>query len=194
MNRNSGFLTFSLIIVLNLGLNLGLTACSGGNSSVRSGGSATASPPSSNGTTSSANINAKGWSEVIVHANYAKTLLDFTGHFSTDRNACGQDANGAIELANWNAMTDAINQAVTAKQNPSEDQKICPTQPDSAKMDGDMEIVLDSGTQMKIFENYGPGQVCSQIADAQLAQRLYDAINQLVVLADKTDCQNGWGR
>ncbi len=192
MNRNSSFFILSLIILLNLGLTL--TACSGGNSSVHAGNDAASSPPSSNGTTSGANVYAKGWSEVILHANYAKTLLDFTGHFSTDRNACGQDANGAIELASWNPLAGTLNDAIKAKQNPSDDQKICPTQQDNAKMDGDMEIVLDDGTHLKIFENFGPGQVCTRIADADLAQRLYDEINELVVMADKTDCANGWGR
>ncbi len=64
----------------------------------------------------------------------------------------------------------------------------CPIEGDNAKMDGTMSVTLDSGKQTAIFENLGPGEVCTRIADHQIAQNLYDAINGIVVLADQTDC------
>jgi hypothetical protein len=154
-------------------------------------------------------IYAKGWTQVTINANYAKTLIDNTGHFSTDRNACGEAANGVIDLDQWNTLAGAINGALAALQVPttstapgasshasngssastsSDTPQDCPTQPDGAKMDGTMDVVLDDGTQKSIFENLGPGQVCSSIVDNQLTQNLYNAINLVVVQADQTDC------
>jgi hypothetical protein len=148
---------------------------------------------------------------VTLVANYAKTFIDNTGHFSTDRNACGQSANGVIDLSQWNTLASAINDAVAAPEtdqeagstagndpsislagspasSPASSPANCPTEPDGAKMDGTMDVTLDSGATKSIFVNMGPGQVCSRIIDPKIAQRVYDAINLVVTQADQTDC------
>jgi hypothetical protein len=43
-----------------------------------------------------------------------------------------------------------------------------------------------------LFESRG-GQICTTIKDQQLAQSLIQTIGKVVELADKAECQNGWG-
>jgi hypothetical protein len=187
MNRNWGglwFITLTSIMVYS---------CSSNTSSVPASSSGSQQTPAA----ANAITYADGWSEVSLQANYAKTFIDSTGHYMTDRNACGQAANGAIDLAIWNKLVVAINSAIKAPlaapptgsgSAPSSSPQNCPVEGDNSKMDGTMSVTLESGKQMTIFENLGPGEVCTSIADHQIAQNLYDAINVIVVLADQTDC------
>src|SRR4051812_8057937 len=55
---------------------------------------------------------AKGWSNIVITANMAKTDVGAGAHFATTRNACGKDAYGALSLESWNNLAKNANLSV----------------------------------------------------------------------------------
>jgi hypothetical protein len=189
---------YPFFIALSL---LALSACSGSDDSASS---APVNTPHANETpapTAPDLVAAQKWGQLKIQANSATTRLDYTGHYRTDRNGCGQDANGALDLDTWNPIATTINSAVAATMTTGDDNYFCPTPPTQNDRLGwpgfnrdnhVVDIQLESNTTQPLFETY-QGQICTHIADHDLAQRLYDALNQLTIVADKTDCQNAPG-
>jgi hypothetical protein len=140
--------------------------------------------------TSSNVVYADHWSDITITANYAKTVVDVGAHFITSRNACGKDAYGAIELELWNTISKNANLATST---PPRQEDLCIDPPtDTYKyMDGTVEIKIDDKKET-LYEFKG-GQICSRIQDPEINKKLIDSINQIIQLADKEDCPNGWG-
>jgi len=151
-------------------------------------------------------VYALGWASIEINANYAKTIVSIGSHFTTNRNACGKDAYGAIELDTWNSLAKNANLAL--QQPPREDTYCVDPPTDTYKyMDGTVEIKTisqDSGSSGNDVNNeHGlksralfevkDGQICSTIADKAVSDALLAAINKIIVIADKEDCPNGWG-
>lgn len=133
---------------------------------------------------------ATGWSTVTINANYAKTTVNSTAHFSTTRNACGKDAYNVIALDEWNNFSKNVNLAI---QQPSLQEEYCvPAPTDTYKyMDGTTKILTDHGE--RILYEVRDYQICSTIQDHQISDALLSVVNQIILDADKTDCPNGWG-
>src|SRR6185503_1348063 len=55
-------------------------------------------------------IDADGWSDMVLTANYAETKVDIYGHFETSRNACGRESYGAFDKKTWNDVANAMNE------------------------------------------------------------------------------------
>jgi hypothetical protein len=85
-------------------------------------------------------VYADGWSDLTIIANQAKTEVSPGGHFSTSRNACGKEAYGAIDLAEWNAIAQGANAAVAA--HPLAEETCFPLPDSVTKMDGTAELTL----------------------------------------------------
>lgn len=141
---------------------------------------------------------AEGWSQLTMVANYAKTTLDTMAHFNTSRNACGKDAYGAVQSSElWNKMVQNINAAV---QSPPRSEAYCaPANQEldangyyKKTMDGTVEAKLADGSKRQLFEQRG-SDICTTIQDPTLSATLLRNLNELVLLADKEDCPNGWG-
>ncbi len=135
-------------------------------------------------------VYSTGWGEMTVNANYAKTTITLGAHFATNRNACGKDAYGSIDLELWNALAKNTNLAI---QGGTRTEMNCVDPPTETYkfMDGTVEVKLAQGTRT-LYELKN-GQICSSIQDKVVSDALLRAINQLIVVADKEDCPNGWG-
>ncbi len=145
--------------------------------------------PSPSPTATSNVAYANGWSAITIHANFAKTHVDITGHFDTDRNACGKDAAGLLGLDDWNKFAKDVN---TALESPPLAQEYCIPQPDTGKyMDGTTEVVLTRGKRL-LYEVKN-GEICSTVGGPALSSELLNLINKIINLADKANCPNGWG-
>jgi hypothetical protein len=132
---------------------------------------------------------ADGWDKVELLANYAHTVIDSGAHFTTDRNACGFPGYGVLDMNLWNQLATDLNAFIKAAKLTDER---CTDVPDgygvTFKFDGTADVDLLAGTKMMLFENRN-WTVCSLIQDQALHQRLMDEINQVVLMADKEDCQ-----
>ncbi len=131
---------------------------------------------------------ADGWEEVIINANQAKTKIGVGAHFGTNRNACGRDAYGSIQLEDWNMFAKYMNAAMKGQFSSEE---TCLDSPDTRFMDGITEV--KTGEQKKVIYEYKGGMICTTIADPEVSKNLLKVINSLVIQADKEDCPNGWG-
>lgn len=132
---------------------------------------------------------AVGWNQVLIMANYAKTTVDRIGHWATTRNACGKDADGAIELQFWNQLADSVNKAIAAE--PLAEARCTPL-PADTKMDGSAEVGLEQHGIRTLLDVRGD-EICTTIKDEQVASKLIEVISKIVEMADKEDCPNGWG-
>jgi hypothetical protein len=139
---------------------------------------------------------AKGWTDVTIIANSAKTRIGTGAHFTTSRNACGHEAYGGIKLEDWNKMTNSLNIAIQ-KEPLHED--YCVSIPDPTPegrmppyMDGTVDVKTSEGTLRNIFQLKGD-QICGNIPDARASDDLLSAVTQIIAAADKEDCPNGWG-
>ena len=174
---------------VSLTLAAALVAC-GGSGKSGSGGASDTSWADGLSPTSPNLIYAVGWTDFDMIANFAKTKIDNAGHFTTSRNACGKDAWGAWgdDVKGWNAFVTAANESI--KTEPlREDQCFAPA--DNNKMDGNVEIILVTGRRT-VLEARG-GQICTNIRDLAVAKAVYAGIDNLVHIADKEDCPNGFG-
>lgn len=141
---------------------------------------------------------AQGWLQVVMIANSAKTTLDTMAHFNTNRNACGKDAYGAIQSNDlWHQLVEWVNESV--KRAPRSEERCTPLSQEldangyyKKSMDGTVEVKLTDGTKRQLFEVRG-SEICTTIDTPETASHLLDALNQLVLIADKEDCPNGWG-
>lgn len=137
-------------------------------------------------------IFADGWTRVELFANSAHTNLDAGAHFDTDRNKCGFDASGALDLKTWNPIATDVNAFLHSTRLNDEKCRDLPGQPDPKfKFDGTADLVTQDGNKVILFE-YRNWSVCSLIQDDALYQRLLTAINDLVLAADKEDATCGW--
>lgn len=135
----------------------------------------------------------KDWNELALEANFAQTSFDSTGHFATSRNACGFEAYGKVELEFWNQLADALNATVLTAQ-VAETEEYCVAWPDSPGMDGSVGLKLNATPPVKRPLYYAKGQeICSLFSDHRFSDKLLALLNQLVQIADKKDCPNGWG-
>jgi len=137
-----------------------------------------------------------GWGEIVINANYAKTTVTVGAHFATTRNACGRDAYGGIDLATWNALAQNANLALQSEPNTSEEYCVDPPADALRWMDGTVDIKLPqaNGTlKTRTLYEARNGLICSTIRDKTVSDALLGTINQMVLIADKEDCPNGWG-
>jgi hypothetical protein len=141
-------------------------------------------------------VYAKNWSEIIIHANFAKTTITIGAHFSTTRNACGRDAYGAIPLQAWNKLAQSINQAVSTPLGEEycmpEAQELDSQGYYKKHVDGSVEIKLDDKKTLVLFL-VRDGQICTHLKDHALAETLHQGLNNQVAQADREECPNGWG-
>ena len=183
-----GLSFLSVMMILNLGCN---------------DSSSSAPPPPADPNTNNDNaaitpppvqaefVDAKNWDSLNLLANFAKTQIDTAAHFVTTRNACGKDAMGSVTISTWNIIATDVNAAIVLE--PLKDENLfCIPFPDSMKMDGTLDVALTGGKKREIYSNRG-GQICSTISNPQLSNELLNAINQVVVAADREDCPNGFG-
>jgi hypothetical protein len=143
---------------------------------------ATTPPPSTTA------IYAEGWNSMVITANYAKTKVDRIGHWTTTRNACGKDADGALELNFWNQLANAINKGIAVEPM---SQSRCIPMPANTKMDGVADVFLEQGVRT-LLEVRGD-EICTTIKDEKVAADLIEVISHVVDTADKEDCPGGWG-
>ena len=135
-------------------------------------------------------VYSEGWNELIIRANSAKTTIDTYAHFKTDRNACGRDAYGAIHLDDWNNLAKGVNFSI--EKGPANSWHCVPTpQEDRKYMDGTVEI--SAGGKKRILYQIMDGLICSSVGDPFTSNLLLSAINNIIIIADKEDCPNGWG-
>ena len=134
-------------------------------------------------------IYAIGWSDLLINANYAKTTVTVAAHFSTTRNACGKEAYGPIEMDAWNDLATHMNAAI--KAGPSRNEYCVAAPLDGKYMDGTVEVKVNGATRT-LYE-FKDWQICSTIEDHKTSDALLALLNQLIILADKEDCPNGWG-
>lgn len=132
---------------------------------------------------------ADGWTSLQIQANYAKTTVDSFAHWVTNRNACGKDADGALELDLWNRLVTAVNHAVA---HPSLAEARCQANDAQSKMDGTAEVTLTEGKRI-LIETRDSSEICTYVNDEAQSKQLIDAINEIVLIADKEDCPFGWG-
>lgn len=132
---------------------------------------------------------ADGWTSINIQANYAKTTVDSFAHWVTNRNACGKDADGALELELWNRLVTAVNHAVT---HPSLADARCQANDAQSKMDGTAEVTLTQGKRI-LIEARDSSEICTYLNDETQSKQLIDAINEIILIADKEDCPFGWG-
>jgi len=183
MNRRR--LTLSAILIAMAAFNLSCDS-SGNNSAAAGNGDAASPPPQLADFTYAVN-----WEGVVMQANYAKTKIDTAAHFTTDRNACGKDAYGSLDTTTWNTISKDINAIILTA--PLDDKNLfCVPYPDHYKMDGNVSVELGGGKMRDLFSNVG-GQICSTIRDPALSNDLLDALNTVVLRADKEDCNRGIG-
>lgn len=139
---------------------------------------------------------ARKWSEIILHANFAKTIITLGAHLSTSRNACGRDAYGAIPLEEWNTLAQAANSAVDSPLGPEtcfeEAQELDQNGYIKKHVDGSVQIKLENQQTLDLFYAQ-EGQICTHLKDRTLAQHLLHQLDQEVIRADREDCPNGWG-
>ena len=139
----------------------------------------------------------KDWSQVIINANFAKTIVTTVAHFSTDRNACGKEAYGPIDLEAWNGFTKNLNEAIPQLATQSSASPYCvPAPSDDLKfMNDKVQIKLErkSITLYEYIIDENGEQICSKLKDHELSNRLLTYVNKIIVAADKEDCPNGWG-
>lgn len=131
---------------------------------------------------------AEGWNSLLITANFAKTSADTAGHYSTSRNACGKDADGAMDIAAWNRFAKAMNAALAAR---ALTEPRCSALQAVSKFDGTAEAQLPNGKRL-LLEVRGM-DLCSTVDDAELTRELFEAVSSVVDLADKEECPNGWG-
>jgi len=135
---------------------------------------------------------AVGWTEMIITANYAKTTVTTGAHFGTSRNACGKDAYGAIQLEVWNSLADNVNLAI--EQEPSREEHCVSIPEDNLYLNRTgltVDLKMDNGNR-SLFE-IKDGQICTAIKDHDASKALIEAINSVIIAADKEECPNGWG-
>src|SRR6185295_17729057 len=93
----------------------GVAVLSGCGSSA-SGPGAAAPPPAP----AAEMVFSDGWSKVDIFANYAHTTIDSGAHFNTDRNQCGFDAYGALDINIWNGLAKDLNAFMKSSRLPEE--------------------------------------------------------------------------
>jgi len=132
-------------------------------------------------------VYAEGWTDIAMVANWAKTGVDHLGHFVTSRNACGKDESGAIALDLWNVLAKAVNEIVGAEAGSEE---ICLPLPQDQRryMDGTAEVVLSNGTKIPLLDSTRGTGACSKIKNRATAEALFNALNEVVLIADKEGC------
>lgn len=157
-------------------------SCGSGDENARSG-TAPQSP---------AMIEPTGWYKISLQANSAKTMMDNAGHFTTDRNACGRSAAGALHLDSWNKLAPAVNKAAAELLKPTAlREPTCVTIDNPGKLDGTAELFLNGSKRILVqMRGY---DACTLIPDPNLAREVYRAVDLLVLAADKEDCPFGWG-
>ncbi|MGK5086235.1 hypothetical protein WDW86_01650 [Bdellovibrionota bacterium FG-2] len=130
-------------------------------------------------------VYSKGWKQIIMMANYAKTTVDSLGHFATSRTACGLEEYGALELTFWNEFATKMNLLATAEWGTTE-QCYEPPHTARASMDGTVEVQFSNELKM-VFETKGY-EACSFLKDNTLAKDLLLLFNQIVLISDKEGC------
>jgi hypothetical protein len=196
--KNSSYLISSLQEIYGIILfGLSLSGCIAMDNNLNSEAN---SPPSINDPDASGTPDAvaEDWSQLTMLANYAKTTLDTMAHFNTSRNACGKDAYGAIQSSGlWNQLVVSINEAVQSNSRSEESCSPFNQETDAngyykKTMDGTVEVKLANGSKRLLFALRG-SDICTTIQDPGLSKNLLSALNDLVLIADKEDCPNGWG-
>lgn len=145
--------------------------------------------PSSEASPIPAAIIADGWSQLLIQANWAKIRVDSFAHWTTSRNACGKDADGALNLPLWNRLVSALNHAsVTAPLS----EPRCHSHDSQSKMDGTAELTLNQGKRV-LLEARDSGEICTTIRDEAESKKLLEAVQEIILIADQEDCPLGWG-
>ena len=142
-------------------------------------------------------LHAEGWEKLTIKANSAKTEVNTTAHFNTDRNACGKNAYGSMNKMSWEILTQGLNDAVVqmaAQPRTPLAPEYCVDRPDTVEkfLDESATLKLERG-EILLFE-VKDGQICTKIQNKKLSNDLLNAITDVILLADKEDCANGYGR
>jgi hypothetical protein len=140
----------------------------------------------------------KDWNEIDIDAYSSNMVIDSTGHFKTDNrvtaNACNKHGDGVYDLATWNDLARAANLVVASAPLTT---PRCWDSPAGSKFynNGTAEIVVTHPTtsKRKLFE-YKNAQICTYIADPDLANTLMSAIETLIPMADKAATANCGGQ
>jgi len=141
-------------------------------------------------------IYAYGWESATIRANSARTKVTIAAHFETDRNACGKDAYGPLDLQTWNDFAQSMNQAIVSlfTQPQTAPTEYCTPSPQDYSekfIDESLSVKTIQG-DLFLFENK-EGELCTRIADKAIADQLTKATIKIIVAADREDCPNGWG-
>lgn len=181
LKKNSGVLALAACCALSV------TGC---------GGSDAASGDAFGSSNTPSQVYAENWSELAVDANAAKTKITSTGHFETNHNMCNRPADGAMTLSDWNTFAANIN-AIVKSWNPGAPLICIETDYIACLNGGNVDIVRDDGTKMRVFEpgtDEKFGLMCTHAADKEAATKLFKAINGITWTADQTDCTLGYER
>lgn len=189
---NVRFLSSFLATLALFSIGIPLSGCQSELNSSDSNPDALNDPASNSPPPASAAL-ADGWTQVLIQANYAKTKVDAFAHWNTNRNACGKDADGALELEVWNRLVTAVNHAVT---HPLLAEPRCQPKDqnseNASKMDGTAQVTHTQG-KFTLIEVRDTGEICSFVKDEAYSKQLIQAITDIVLIADKEDCPFGWG-
>ncbi len=136
-------------------------------------------------------VYASGWDLLRYADGWNK--LDSTAHFQTDRNDCGWPAYGALELGLWNDIAKQINQAMAAQASVEGSEPCFPwPDPNTKGIDTTVELVSENKVVRKLFY-VKDADICSGIADRELAKNLLETLRKLNVIIQTKECPNGWG-
>jgi hypothetical protein len=177
-----------LIAVAALNLHCDSSSNTPSPSQNTNGGSAVIPPPQLDNF-----VYAVNWDNVIIdNWNYAKTTVDTAAHFTTDRNACGKDAYGAVDNVTWNTLARDVNSVITTT--PLDEKNLfCVPDAYPYRIVGDVTVVDLTNKKTRVLFTFVDSQICSTIRDPGVSNEVLDAINTIVLQADKEDCRRAPG-
>jgi len=128
---------------------------------------------------------ASGWAEIDIISSGAKVVIDQMAHWTTSRNACWKEDDGAMTLADWNTLAGEMNQAMQLPPLRSEN---CwsPDMPDWA-LDGVADVKISKTATRSLFDVRG-GEVCTTISDPEVASAILKTIDKTLLAAAYQSC------
>lgn len=133
-------------------------------------------------------VDAKGWTGISLDTDLTQVRIRPNSHWDIDQNFSMMSDSGAI-LDNdfWNRFMAMMNAAVTTPPSPQETciDRVCPLGFYSGK--DKVDVALESGGTLTLFKGNGNAELCTHIADPQLAKSLLKTLSQIVITADGKD-------
>jgi hypothetical protein len=130
-------------------------------------------------------IRAQDWTSMSFVVSGARTELARTGHFTTVPNACYRRESGALQLALWNRITQAVNRMLeqTWMKDPQ-----CQARPNgSADLYQAIKVKRENGTELDLVTPKG-GKYCTRSVDLESANQLLIAIAEAATAARLEGC------